>query len=353
MLKSIANPKNNFDFLRLVFALLVIISHSYPLSGSTSNDLLYRITDGQEICSGIGLKGFFTLSGYLVFQSYERSNNIFDFSIKRVLRIYPGLIVVLTLTVLLAPLVYEGTVPYFENSSVWRYIPMGITLHKIQPGIDGVFENNPFRKVINGSLWTIQYECVLYILLSFFFLIKNRINATRASIIILYILMLAQVYVVGDRLPFKGACFFINNFTGFGLFFLGGALLASFKYDRLKNNNLILVLSILLIILSFILNLYTYTKWILFPVAVISFGLKSTAIISSLKDAIGDLSYGVYIYAFPVQQTLVHFYKLNYIQLMILASLISLVLAYGSWHLVERRALRLKVLLRKASTLRK
>src|SRR5579883_434314 len=89
--------KNNFDFLRLVFALFVLITHSYAISGFNENlDPLRQLTNNQISFSTLGVKGFFVISGFLVFKSLQRSKNWFDYIIKRILRIFPALIAVLT-----------------------------------------------------------------------------------------------------------------------------------------------------------------------------------------------------------------------------------------------------------------
>ena len=65
------NKNNNFDFLRFLFALLVVISHSYSLSGSNeSSQWIYRITDGHIVLAQIGLSGFFIISGYFNFKGH-------------------------------------------------------------------------------------------------------------------------------------------------------------------------------------------------------------------------------------------------------------------------------------------
>ena len=81
---------NNFDFLRLLFAVWVIITHSYPLTGQPEQDLLWKITNGQTAFSYISVRGFFAISGYLIIQSLLRSNNLMDYYWKRILRIFPA-----------------------------------------------------------------------------------------------------------------------------------------------------------------------------------------------------------------------------------------------------------------------
>lgn len=168
--------KNNFDFLRILFALLVLIAHCYPLSGNhITEQWLYKITNGQIELSNIGLNGFFILSGFLIYQSSERSSSIIDFFWKRILRIFPALIVVLLLTLLLTPFVYQNSLPYYKNREVYTYFFKNITLYQLQYSINGVFENNPHQNSINGSLWTIAYEFSLYIFLSFFVILKKAL----------------------------------------------------------------------------------------------------------------------------------------------------------------------------------
>ena len=168
--------KNNFDFLRLVFALFVIISHSYPLSGAHKNEWLLRITHNEISFSYIGVAGFFAISGYLVMKSLFRSQNLLQYYLKRALRIYPALLGVLVLTVVLGPFVYNGPViDYLKNSSVWTYIPRNLCLFRFQYSIKGIFENNPFKGAINGSLCTLPYEVLLYILLSILFFLNPKI----------------------------------------------------------------------------------------------------------------------------------------------------------------------------------
>ena len=114
--KTMDYRKNNFDFLRLIFASFVIITHSYPLSGIKECDFICQLTFGQVSFSYVGVKGFFVISGYLIFQSLQRSENIFDYFWKRLLRLFPALIVVLFLTVILTLFVYYGVTTFFFNT---------------------------------------------------------------------------------------------------------------------------------------------------------------------------------------------------------------------------------------------
>ncbi len=114
--------KNNFDFLRLCFALFVLITHSYVLSGE-NNDGLNSLTNGQTNFSNIGLKGFFIISGYLIFESLIRSKNWLDYFGKRFLRIFPAYIVVLIFGFLIGLfLTHQQYGQYVTSKDSWSYI---------------------------------------------------------------------------------------------------------------------------------------------------------------------------------------------------------------------------------------
>lgn len=333
--------KNNFDFLRLIFASFVIITHSYPLTGIAEYDWLSQVTNGQFAFSDIGVKGFFIISGYLIFQSFERSSGVMDYYWKRILRIFPGLAVVLILTVILSPFVYENkSVPYFSNNSMWTYIPNNLFFYKLQFSIDGVFESNPYKSVINGSLWTIPFEFTMYVFLSFLFFFRNKKTVMRSLLIIAMVFLAFVNFFFLEQLKSQG--FTLFRMINLGVYFASGSLLAFLKVADGKFLNKAAIFSFVALVLCLILNISSKVEFIALPIMVIWFGLKSTPWINSIGEKIGDLSYGIYIYAFPVQQTLVYFFHFNYLELMLPSLAISSIFAYFSWHLIESRALRLK-----------
>lgn len=168
------NHTSNFDFLRLFFASLVIVSHSFPLSGE--NELFVSITNGHESLGGLAVNCFFILSGYFIFLSLKRSKTLKNYLWKRFLRLYPALLVLMVFTLIIISCVYTGSNILTENS-FFTYGPNGLSLYKVQYPVRGVFEQNPYPRAINGSLWSLSYEFTLYIALScMFFVRKNKIS---------------------------------------------------------------------------------------------------------------------------------------------------------------------------------
>lgn len=332
--------RNNFDFLRLVFALFVIITHSYFLTGLPEYDMLDEITGGQVSFSYLGITGFFIISGYLVYQSLQRSSGLADYFYKRILRIFPALSVVLFITVILGVFVYSGSVSeYFKNSSVWTYIPNNLKLFGTQSNITGIFESNPFKPTINGSLWTLQYEFFFYIFLTLFLFIKRGKIIVLSSIVLLF--FIAKIFLFDAIRDYKFVLY-LGTVIDFGSFFLAGALLAMVKFETFRLRKTLMLTSALLIIVSLAAGLFYAASVFFWPILVIAAGASSAPFINKISKKFGDPSYGIYIYAYPVQQTLVYFFHPEKFTLMISAAAIASLLGYLSWHLVEKPALGYK-----------
>lgn len=335
---------NNFDFLRLLFASAVVITHSYPLSGLADSDFLSDITSSQIALSYLGVKGFFIISGYLIFKSLLRCENLLDFYWKRMLRLFPALIVVLILTVLLAPFVYEGTIPYLENKSVLTYIPKNISLFFLQFKIEGVFENNPYKGVINGSLWTICYEFSMYIMVSLLFFIRKK-SFLKAVVIIIFISSYTLSIFSPNFLnrPLLNI-FSLSSVSLYDLmcFFTGGMILTYLNISNKKLENIIIITSFIVLLGSLYFKIFNYTCFFTLPLLVILIGKNSTKYINKIGHIFGDISYGIYIYSFPIQQALMYFFKLDQFCLMSVSLLLSIIIGYASWHLVEKKALGYK-----------
>lgn len=335
------NKNNNFDFLRFLFSVFVVISHAYPLSGNDeSTQWIYQITNGQIVLARIGLSGFFVISGFFIYQSLQRSKSFFSYLKKRFLRIFPALLVVLLLSVLLIPFVYESVLPIYKNKSFYSYVPNNLLLYNFQGVVKGVFNDNPYH-AINGSLWTIRYEFSLYLILALLYFVKKNRKAQKilllasfAGLIILNIFFLAR---------FSGSSIFGmlgSEILDLGTFFVCGSLLATFNFEKVKSK-WILLLAILLLAISIYYQFYNATKHILLPIIILLLGYMPLPFFSTFGK-IGDMSYGIYIYSFPVQQTLMYYFEFGLYELMLWSLFISIAFGYLSWHLVEKKALKYK-----------
>ena len=155
--------QNNIDFVRITLALLVIFSHSFPLTlGHERTEPFNLLSRGQVTGGHVAVDLFFILSGFLIAASYERSSSAASFLRKRAARIYPAFVLLSLLTlVVINPLAHARV----DGASLLDKLVnvIGNTLRLTGLTYSGAFPSNPAPGVINGSLWSISYEFWCYI----------------------------------------------------------------------------------------------------------------------------------------------------------------------------------------------
>jgi peptidoglycan/LPS O-acetylase OafA/YrhL len=332
---------NNFDFLRFLFASFVIFTHSYALMGDITKDPIFPISG--RVFSEIGVCGFFAISGYLIHQSLHRSSSLSSFIRKRVFRIVPGLFVaVLFTTLIIGPIVSTySTSAYFSNTGTWMYAVKNMFLVPGNETLPGAFTGNP-SPAVNGSLWTLRYELLFYGLLSLLYFVpisKRRIIIPATLIILLSSLLLSRYNVITLQKH-------LYYFVVLANYFVGGALLSLFHEVLKKKKTILLLVSTAI----FLVTLFFHRKElevfgiIGFTVMVITFGLHYFPALNFSKYT-GDISYGTYIYAYPIQQALIAWLHPEHVFVLMLPSfLLSWLAGWLSWQLVERKFIRRKQL---------
>lgn len=331
--------RNNFDFLRILFASFVIVSHGYFLLDGKSEDPFSKYLYHTEL-STLGVYGFFVLSGYLIFQSLQNTAKLSRFLVKRFKRIMPGLVVAVGLTVfLLGPLMSNlGASAYLGASKVYLYLVKTIFFLPTDNLLPGVFEQNPLP-FINGSLWTLRYEVLCYLSLCIFFLFRKqqRLYATLmfALLLLLRLLNMRGLLAVGSGLDAH-----LGNFFNLFYCFYAGVLLKAWGEQVLKYKRALFLASIVLLLASYLFPAPVGQALFLsvFPFAVLSAGLLYVKCLQ-IPAKIGDISYGTYIYAFPVQQALISTGMQQVAVLIGLSLILSWTLGFLSFHFVERKFL--------------
>jgi peptidoglycan/LPS O-acetylase OafA/YrhL len=154
---------NNFDLLRLIAALLVLITHSFILRGMYSKEPLVILSSNKLNFSVLGLAIFFSISGFLVCRSVMETRLATDFLLKRFLRIWPALFVNVIFTVFVVGLIFTSLTisEYLTHPQTFKFLFFNISLFKTTQFLPGVFAGKP----VNTPLWTIPAEVKLYLLL--------------------------------------------------------------------------------------------------------------------------------------------------------------------------------------------
>lgn len=326
------HPTNNFDFIRIVAASMVLFSHHFALTGQAEPSF-FRIYS----LGGLAVAIFFVISGYLVTISWYRDPHLLRFAYRRFLRIWPALTLVVVLaTFVLGPLV--STLPvstYFEHGATYAYLrTLFLHVHYVLPG---VFEGNPFGPSVNGSLWTIPFEVRCYIALGIAGLaglLKSR------AFFLLCITAYIVWFLANSNADVTGTMHYGRELSAF--FLLGAAMAVLEPSWRAKPLAWYAIAAIVFAGLWAIGWRHT-AMLVALPLVVIHTGTRCTPVIHR-AGRFGDPSYGIYLFAFPVQQLLVmHLWPhAGFWPTLLGAALFTLTLAFASWHLIEKQALKMK-----------
>lgn len=332
---------NNFNLIRFCAALAVLISHSFAVAiGSGSAEPMRRtlgLTWGY-----VAVDVFFLTSGFLVTASLLTRRSLVGFAWARALRILPALWVMLVLTVFGLGVAVTSRSPhgYVTARETWRYLfKNAILVRGMVPDLPGVFSSNPIRSVVNGSLWTLGPEVEMYVILFALGIaaaISRRLGVIRWSVIAIAIWAAVLYFRNGD---FDSS---LHDFSRLAFLFFLGASCYLLK-DRIPFDRSTFFVLLAVVLLSamdrrvFFVVFSVALPYVVFYMAY-GFGGRVRAF-----NRWGDYSYGIYIYAFPVEQTTAHFIPgISVAALMGISAIVTLLLAMLSWHLLEKQALKLK-----------
>lgn len=323
---------NNFNLLRLLAAVLVLVSHAWPLAiGRGAVEPLYAETGYKLGTTAVTV--FFAVSGFFITRSFAERKSLIDFLIARTARIYPALAVALVITALvLGPATTTLTLSsYLAQKHSWTYVPANLSLFHLQWALPGVFEHNSLPGAVNGSLWTLYPEVRCYLLV----ILAGLIGLSRPKTFpLLLAIAVAAIFLVRQT---EGGGVLATAATLTLPFAIGAG---AYIYRRF------FPLSVLLVAATMGTaaatrggTVYPLTHAVALSYAALWFGF---APITRLRgfNRFGDLSYGTYIYAFPVSQVLVAAApEIGPWALAAAALPATLLLAAASWRWIEAPAL--------------
>lgn len=341
---------NNFHFIRFIAASLVIIGHVYPLNGR--QDIIEQWSLGLFPSGHIAVCVFFVISGYCVLHSRIHSPSSFSYLMKRVLRVFPGLLIALVFTAFIVG-AFTTTLPFTEyliNSKTYLFFDNLKLYPSTHVTLPGVFEQN-IHSGVNGSLWTLAYEFTMYIFVVVaVFLFRSKWQWFLLAFCIFFgVFCIYFEFLQGNRiLPILHLNLF--HLIDFGIYFVLGMLFYVYRH---------------LIVLNSRWALAAFGAWMLIyliadagylPLAAIMwvryFSLSYIVMyLAFIKGPLnyfgdrGDYSYGIYIYAYPIQQMIISFWgnEMSPFQQILLAFTLVLPLAWFSWHIIEKPALKFKL----------
>jgi peptidoglycan/LPS O-acetylase OafA/YrhL len=342
--------ENNYDVLRFVLASVVVFAHSFHSVNRTGTfyDPLLPLTRNQLQLGHLAVQGFFTISGALVAASWDRSATFVDFLRKRALRIYPGFIVCyLGCLFVIAPLSGLTWQQYTQQLN----LPLTLVKIVLLRGFGGfvAFPHNPV-KILNTSLWTIPYEFGCYMLLAALGVFRGKMKAAVvlcAAVLyarsMLFVLPPSEAFLSAHPV-FRHAELATDWIPSVQIsaFFIGSCF-HYFKQHLVFSGKLALLAGLLLLVASQTPPLLGFIA----PFAVaylLFFFVYHPGVHLHSFGKYGDVSYGIYLWGWPIQQTMERFFDphLNGLGLFLVTMPVLCVIAYGSWTFIERPFMRLK-----------
>ncbi len=338
---AVERQKNNFDLIRLIAASFVIFSHAYGICGLIDPVLEFTGTlPGGQLAVYV----FFTISGYLITGSWLKRPELIPYFEKRVLRIYPALIVVLLLSMFLfGPILTSLSLKsYFSNPSTYTYL-INLTLWKMQFALPGIFVDGK-ELFFNYPLWTLFFEFIMYVSVAILGL-AGLLRSDKKRIWTIWLLFLSFLFldsygISTDVYVLKISAF---NFTRFFVYFYSGVLY--FLYMKDKKPNGILVLGLIAVAI-FTRGTYMFNFFAMLAIVstVFWFAFLNFHPLRFIVSR-GDFSYGIYIYG-SIVQNFIHYYSGCTLPLSVkiaLSLVLTLPFAILSWRLIELKALKLKL----------
>jgi peptidoglycan/LPS O-acetylase OafA/YrhL len=314
-LSAVAGSReNNFDVLRLFAAGLVLFGHSFPLSGR--NDPFHPHT-----IATVGVEIFFVISGFLVTKSWLSDPSFRRFLAKRVRRILPGLLCAVSVTAIVIGPIFGLAAP----AASLHYAESNVLLLAQLPTLGRAFSSNPLHAV-NGSLWTLPVEVSAYVYLAVFAVAGLLMRRAAVGVAVGVALALNAAGIIGP--PGR----LISLFVAGSVFYL--------LRDRIVLRPAVAAALAALWLAAFTTPLATMAGMVALPYLVAYIAYCTPRALKRVVSK-GDVSYGFYLYAFPIQQGVIALLgPVPSLTLAAIAAPLAWLAGLASWRLVERPILQ-------------
>lgn len=336
----VKDRNNNFNLVRFIAASAVIYSHSFTI---LEGDRGYWLSTGilsQEIGS-LAVNMFFIVSGFLIAKSWCEQPDLLRFATARLLRIFPALAALSFATVFIIGPIASTCLPdnYFADLNTWLYLPLTTTLIDDKAMLPGTFETGMQAGVVNAPLWTLKYEVLSYLLVAALGMVRLRMHRGALAVLIGIGAGFLAIQTLTD---WRGEYALIDSLMRFWFCFFVGA-----GFYLLRNRVQLRFLTVLsLAALAMLVEDSPYAE--LAATLALGYGLLWVALVPQgairAFNRIGDYSYGLYIFAWPIQQLVAQTLPELTPHLHFLASYpVALLVAAFSWHLLEKPCLKHRV----------
>lgn len=337
---------NAFDAIRLILASLVVLEHSYFLiDNHYRRDPLFLISGGQLNCGQLAVYMFFALSGFLVTRSLMQSRSIVAFMARRIGRIVPGFIVASAVGCLIVgPLTTVDPAQYFRSQNWPLQILRTLTLNQI--AVSDVLAGNAVT-LVHGTLWSIKYEFDCYMWLALF----GTLGLFRPRIVIATFIAISVAFGAAILAKYEppvidhGIMAFLvsspHRWLDLMPYFIAGSAFYVFR-AAIPKSMAWFAAAVIAWFASLTAGGAYVTTLLCGTYAILYMSLSQAGDIKVLGERV-DLSYGVYLYGWPVQQLILYWTHttLSPVVLFAISMVVTAIVAYLSWRFVEHPGLLL------------
>lgn len=327
---------NNFGFLRLLFAVFVIISHSAEIiDGNRSREFLTQFF-GTMTLGELGVDAFFIISGYLVLQSYETSSSIRSYLGKRIRRIYPGFLVAYFICIFCIGPFVGVAFELLSYKDIGRIFIDAILLNPPRlPGFIGLPGPS-----LNESMWSIsvEFRCYLFVIIfACLGIYRRRMLLLCLTVVLLVLSALHFRPIIPMTATILGDPYLLIRCLG--LFCVGSIYYEFRSIIRYRGAYVLVAVCCL-----FICMYYSFFSEIAFGVfggyVIFWVALRfKSRVLQKINGGKDDISYGVYLYAWPIQSAIVYFFHVRSPWLLIALTVpISFAVGFVSWRAIEKPA---------------
>ena len=324
---------NNITLIRLCLATMVLYGHSFAVTGERGSPLLISSLFGKGSWIGaMAVNLFFFISGLLITRSYVRRANFTDYFWARFQRIYPANVVCTLLSVFVLGTIFTALPlgQYLSDPNTYRHLFSNMLLWRINWTLPGVFTTHPLTAV-NGSLWSLPVELRCYFVVGIVGMLGGLTNRTAMNLTLLILLVVGitewrAIPMMGESAQYLrpvaffaigSFCFANSRHLVLSRLFCAGLLLCCYHWFGARFYPLLVSLTAC------------------YAVLILAYRVPYTSL-----NELGDFSYGMYIYAFPVQQIWVQLFPdWRGYQIALAAFPSTLFLAVLSWFSIEKPAI--------------
>ena len=323
---------NSFDALRYFFSFSLIFFHFCTAT---------NVEHFWFVLGGTCVKAFFIITGFLVMYSYLQTNNLKTYARKRFNRIVPAYVATILFCFFIGiSLTSLPLSTYFTSAQTYKYLLANLCfLNFVEPCLPGVFDQN-YMNCMDGSLWTMKVEVLFYIMVPFFVWCFQR---WKKWIVLSIVFLFSLLYNEGCAYLYAQTgnniySLLQHQLGGYLAYFFGGVLILLYFDYFCRNIKYIFPVCLLL---YFLCKQKEGICYIIEPIAFASIiiGIAYFCKPFYFLKKYDNISYGLFLFHFPIIQTLIHFHidEYNIYLAFALTIVLTIAIATFSWYVIEKR----------------